>query len=156
MPFTIRAYTDSDALPSLELYLDTIRRINQRDYSPTQIAAWASSEITVEDWHSRFDGRYAIIAEEGRTLVGFSDLTADGYLDRLFVSSRHQRRGIARALMLDILTRAKQMGIEQIHADVSITAKPFFLASGFDVVREQTVQSRGIKFVNFRMAARPS
>lgn len=33
----------------------------------------------------------------------------------------------------------------------SITARPFFEASGFTVVREQSVECRGVEFINYRL-----
>ena len=148
---TLRRFTKSDGERCLHLYRDTIRRINVDDYTPTQIAAWASNDIENDRWSASFVGRYAYVAMVGEVIVGFSDMTADGYLDRLYVSADHQRQGIATALVSRLLDDALTSGIEMVCVDVSITALPFFTKIGFADPVEQTVECRGSRFTNYRM-----
>ena len=61
---TLRPYRPDDAPALLALFRDTIRRINSRDYSPAQVAAWASDDIDTVRWFGRFDGRFVPVAEE--------------------------------------------------------------------------------------------
>src|SRR5262249_11503190 len=70
----LRSYQPDDAPVLLALFRDTIRRVNSRDYSPAQIAAWASDDIDPSDWASRFAGRFVIVAEDAGWLVGFAEL----------------------------------------------------------------------------------
>lgn len=148
-----RQYTDADAISCWQLFNQTVRRINARDYTPAQIAAWAHADIDPEPWFRRFDSKIAYVVEgdENARILGFADLTCDGYLDRLFVSADHQRQGIATLLMDAIERAAKEKPLPRIHTQASITAKPFFLSRGFTVVTEQTVDCRGVKMTNFVM-----
>lgn len=145
------AYESTDAAGLLDLFRHTIREINSADYTPVQIAAWASDEIDLNAWQARFMGRFACVALLDGRIVGFADMTSAGYLDRLFVSADHQRRGIATALLARLKSNARESGISEIVTDASITAKPFFEASGFESVRKQTVECRGVEFTNYRM-----
>lgn len=149
----LRLYSASDADVCRRLFLDTVRRINSRDYTPAQVAAWADATLDPEPWFRRFNGKIAYVVEsdEDARMVGFADLSSDGYLDRLFVSADHQRLGIATTLMNAIEQAAKEMNLLRIHTQASITAKPFFLSRGFTVVTEQTVECRGVKLTNFVM-----
>ena len=54
----LRPYRQDDAPELLALFRDTIRRVNSRDYSPAQVAAWASDDIDTVCWFGRFSGRY--------------------------------------------------------------------------------------------------
>ncbi len=150
---TLRPYTHSDADACWRLFLDTVRQINSRDYTPAQVDAWANDTIDPEPWFRRFDGRiaYVVACNDDARIVGFADLAGDGYLDRLFVSSDHQRQGIATMLMNAIENAAKELSLPRIHTQASITAKPFFLARGFTVITEQTVECRGVKLNNYLM-----
>lgn len=156
--FTLRPYRPADAGPLLALFRDTVHRVNARDYAPRQLAAWAPDRPDPEPWarrfDGRFDGRFAVVAEQAGRPVGFIDLTPDGHIDRLFVSADHQRTGIGTALMAAVLTEARRLALPRLTADVSLTARPFFLAHGFAVLAEQTVHVRGADFTNFRMAHR--
>ncbi len=147
----LRRYRPDDAVHLLALYQDTIRRVNCRDYSPQQIDAWASPDVDLDRWAERFTGRLAWVAEYAGTVAGFADLSLKGYLDRLFVSADHQRRGIATALLQRLIDDAQAVNIKQIVTEASITAKPFFASRGFTVTREQQVDCRGVRLTNYLM-----
>jgi putative acetyltransferase len=135
----------------LTLCRDTIRRVNSRDYTPDQIRAWASDDIDPQAWAGRFAGRFVVVAEEAGRPVGFSDLEADGHIDRLYVSADHQGRGVARALLSAVLAEAQRLGVIRLFTEASITARPFFESQGFVVLSPQVVTLRGVEFVNYRM-----
>ncbi len=46
---------------------------------------------------------------------------------------------------------ARSLQIERLFTEASLTAKPFFERRGFDVVRAQQVERRGVWFCNFVM-----
>jgi putative acetyltransferase len=148
---TLRPYQPGDAPALLALFRDTIRRVNSRDYSPAQIAAWASEDIDTVRWFGRFTGRFVPVAEEAGRPVGFAELEADGHIDRVYVSTDHQRRGIGRLLLTAVLTEARRVGLARLYTEASITARPFFEAQGFTVLAPQVVKCRGVEFVNYQM-----
>jgi ribosomal protein S18 acetylase RimI-like enzyme len=148
---TLRPYRSEDAPALLALFRDTIRRINSRDYSPAQIAAWASDDIDTVRWFGRFTGRYVPVAEEGGRPVGFAELESDGHIDRVYVSAEHHRRGIGRQLLAAVVAEARRAGLARLFTEASITARPFFEAQGFTVLAQQVVWCRGAEFVNYRM-----
>lgn len=63
---TLRPYRPHDAPALLALFRDTIRRVNRRDYSPAQVAAWAADDIDTARWCDRFAGRFVSVAEARR------------------------------------------------------------------------------------------
>ena len=148
---TLRPYGQNDAPALLALCRDTIRRVNSRDYSPTQISAWASDDSDPIAWAGRFSGRFAIVAEEADRPVGFADLEPDGHIDRFYVSADHQGRGVGRQLLAAVLAEAHRVGLSRLFVEASITARPFFEAQGFGVLAPQVVTLRGVEFVNYRM-----
>lgn len=152
-PFELRTARAADAGPLLELFQDTIRRVNCRDYGPAQIAAWTSG-ILPEVWAARLAARWCVVAqmkEDPKRLGGFADLEADGHLDRFYVSADYQRMGIGRGLLAAVMRRAAELQLPRVYSEVSITARPFFLSQGFRVITDQLVYSRGAMFLNYRM-----
>lgn len=147
----VRLYQPADALPLLALFRDTIRRVNCRDYSPEQVAAWASDEIDPDEWAERFTGRHVLVAETAGVIAGFAELEPSGHLDRVFVSADHQRQGIGHLLLSELIAAAHRQRIPRLFVEASITAKEFFEAHGFVVITPQVVTARGVEFVNFRM-----
>jgi putative acetyltransferase len=147
----LRPFRPDDAPALLTLFRDTIRRVNCRDYSPVQIAAWASDEIDPDKWASGFTGRFVVVADDAGRLAGFAELEANGHLDRFYVSADHQGQGVGRGLMAELVAEARRLGLVRLFVEVSITARPFFEAQGFAVLTPQIVVCRGVEFVNYRM-----
>ena len=148
---TLRLYQPDDAPALLALFRNTIRRINSRDYSPAQVAAWASDDIDPARWCGSFEGRFVPVAEEDGCPVGFAELERDGHIDRVYVAADHQGRGIGRQLLSAVLAEARRSRVGRVFTEASITARPFFHAQGFTVLARQMVTVRGVDFVNYRM-----
>ncbi|QGJ69479.1 Acetyltransferase [Planctomycetales bacterium 10988] len=147
----LRAYHPDDALPLLELFRDTIRLVNYRDYSPEQIAAWASDQIDPTAWAERFQGRFVVVAMQGGKQVGFAELEESGHLDRFYVAAEAIGQGIGKKLMKVLTRQASRLKLSRIFVEASITALPFFERQGFSVITSQTVTLRGIDFLNYHM-----
>lgn len=137
--------TDADALR--ELFNQTVRQVNKRDYTATQLAAWAPDDYDRQAWLERLRQNRPFIAEIDGTIVGFADVQADGYIDHFFCSASTQGRGVGRALMNKLLAH----DYPRLYANVSITARPFFEYFGFRLVREQQVDVRGETLTNYLM-----
>ena len=143
----IRLYRPSDCGAMAELFYNTVHTVNAADYTPRQLDAWADGQVDLAAWDRSFRKHRTLVAEQDGELLGFGDITADGYLDRLYVHHLHQRAGIATALC-DRLEEAAE-GPVTTHA--SVTARPFFEKRGYKVVREQQVERHGVLLTNFVM-----
>lgn len=151
MSIELRKFEPRDAVTCWQLFRDTIHRVNIRDYSAEQIAAWAPDAFDAAAWAGRFRGRIAYVACQAESIVGFVDMTTAGHLDRLFVSADHQRIGIAKQLVDRLVHDAQRNKCAAITTEASITAKPFFQAMEFAVIQQQTVDCRGVALTNYQM-----
>lgn len=132
-----------------ELFDRTVHSVNAKDYTEEQLRAWAPGWIDVAAWDRSFLAHLTLVAEADGILVGFGDIdTASGYLDRLYVHSAYQGRGIASAICRE-LESAVSGDTVTVHA--SVTAKPFFLGRGYRLLREQQVCRNGVSLTNFVM-----
>ena len=148
----VRSYRGADANATLTVFLEAITETAAADYLPAQIAAWARPEQrTVPEWHRAMQGRNSYVALLDKQVVGFSDVSCEGYIDMMFVSPRHSRRGVASTLLSHLHVRAQAQGIRALAADVSITARPFFERHGFTIVTHQDPITGGVQMTNFRM-----
>jgi putative acetyltransferase len=151
-PPEIRAYRSEDADATLAVFLDAVAVTAAADYSPEQIDAWARAGLrNATDWDRALSDRNSYVAIVGGAIAGFSDVSASGYIDMMFVSSRFARRGVASALLKELETEALTAGAPALSADVSITARPFFERHGFTVEVEQRPVVGGIQMTNFHM-----
>lgn len=143
----IRPYRSSDCPALAELFYETVHTVNAAHYTPDQLDAWADGKVDLEAWDSSFREHYTLVAEEEGKILGFGDIAADGYLDRLYVHRLHQRQGVAAALC----DRLEQTVKGSIVTHASITARPFFEARGYRVVKQQQVERHGVLLTNFVM-----
>ena len=146
--WSLRDYRQEDCPGMARLFYDTVHAVNAADYSPDQLSAWAAGEVDLAAWNASFLAHRTIVAETAGVILGFGDMDAAGYLDRLYVHKDYQRQGIATAIC-DALESGCDGSEFTTHA--SITAKPFFENRGYTVIRCQQVWRCGVWLTNFGM-----
>lgn len=145
--FCLRLYRPADLPQIAKLFYDTVHTVNAKDYTPEQLEAWADGKIDVAAWDESFQRHYTIVVEKDGMIVGFGDIDLQkSYLDRLYVHKDFQRQGIA-TLICNALENAAAMRPITVH--VSITAKPFFEKRGYQTLKKQKVERKGIKLTNY-------
>ena len=148
---TIREYKPKDEEQISKLFHETVREVNIHDYSPEQVEAWAPDDINFSDWKAFCENRLLFVADHQGTIAGFIDLFPDGKLDFLYCHKNYQRQGVGMMLYKKIEGTARIKNIDCIYTEASITAKPFFIKAGFDVIKEQEVEYNNMIFVNYLM-----
>jgi len=150
-PIQIRKLNISDLDDCISLFRNTVHAINIQDYNQSQLDIWAPKNIDKKIWWKSISKNIAYVAVYNEQIVGFGDMTYDGYFDRLYVHKDFQRKGIASDLINKIEEQAKLAGIREIHTEASITAKPLMESFGYQLITQQIKKHKGEKFVNFIM-----
>lgn len=174
----IRRFRLGDEPALFQVFHSAIHLIAARDYTPAQIEAWAPADLDQGIWRDRMRGIRPFIAElagsPSRTetddrarlpaavpapasetiIVGYADVQESGYIDHFFVSGRHPRQGIGRALMARLHDEAAHLGLTELTSDVSRSAQPFFAHHGFEVVEQRYPERRGVVIPNALMRKR--
>ncbi|WML44501.1 GNAT family N-acetyltransferase [Neobacillus sp. PS3-40] len=150
----IRGFQANDIQQIVSLFFDTVHSVNARDYTPEQLDVWAAKDELddkLKSWKASMEQNITYIAELNGTIIGFSDMTHDGHLDRLYIHKDFQSQGIATKLVNLLVTKAGKLGMDYIDTYASITAKPFFEHHGFIVIQQQKVELRGVSLINYKM-----
>ena len=147
----IRCATPDNALAIATLYHHTVKKINSRDYAPTQIEAWADATPDEENWRARQISRTTFVDDHNGAIRGFAELENNGHIGAIYVHADHQGKGIASALLDEVEKEAVAHGVTCLSTEASITARPFFAKRGFETFAAQDVEHRGQIFRNFRM-----
>ena len=150
----IRSYRAADCPLLAQLFYDTVHTVNARDYSPAQLAAWATGSVDLAAWNRSFLQHHTLVAIDADQIVGFGDMDQDGFLDRLYVHHAFQRRGVARAILQQLEEQAKARGVTRFTTHASITARPFFERFGYVVLQSNEVVRAGISLTNYTMEKR--
>lgn len=77
-------------------------------------------------------------------IVGFGDIDNTGYVDHLFTHKDYQGKGMASTICNALENHAVENGMLVMSTHASITAKRFFERRGYEVIKEQQVERRGI------------
>ena len=144
----LRPYQPGEAAELYCLYHATIRRVNRRDYTQPQVEAGAPDQPDMGRWKSKLVSEDVVVAEIAGVIVGFCSWDATGYLDFLYVHHAHQRQGIAQSLYNTCERRMREIGLQRIYTQASVTAQPFFIRQGFTLVKHQIVHVRGVDLPN--------
>ena len=150
----IREYQDSDIKQIVLLFYETVHSVNTVDYSIEQLHAWAPRkeiEKKLKGWNIFLGNNITYVAEINGKIVGFVDMSYRGYLDRLYTHKDYLRQGIATALVNKVESVARKIRLSEIHTEASVTARPFFEAHGYEVMRAQNVERMGVTLPNFHM-----
>jgi putative acetyltransferase len=147
----IRPVLQSDFGAIGRVFHDAVRQIAKRDYSEEQVRAWSPGELDAAHWQRRTAKLEVRVAVLESVVAGFIGFSHSGYIDLLFVRPEFVRRGIARALLLEVERVIGQLGVETASTEASLTARGFFQARGYSTVREQTVCCGGVELRNCRM-----
>lgn len=144
----LRKYETDDISEIATLFYECVHSINQQDYSPKQLDAWANGNIDLNKWNQSFLNSLSFVVSINDILVGFADMDDLGYLDHLYVHKDYQRQGIA-TILCDALENS--VHTSSYYTNASITAIPFFEKRGYHCVKKQEVIKDGISLINYRM-----
>ncbi|MFH6995209.1 GNAT family N-acetyltransferase [Flavobacterium sp. FlaQc-48] len=143
--------TISDLTEMQEMYIETIKWTCKNDYSPLEIDAWVSGLNNVERWLKVIHTQFVLLALIDDKIVGYGTLKDGNYIDFFCVHKDFQRQGIADKIFNKLEIEARKENSKSITADVSITAKPFFIKKGFIIKAEQKNIRLGVELINYKM-----
>ncbi|MCC5651163.1 GNAT family N-acetyltransferase [Nostoc sp. XA013] len=147
----LRIYEITDTEEIMKLFYNTIHEVNIRDYTQEQVDAWAPANMDIDVWIKDLESKFTYVAEEQGKIIGFGELEANGHIDRFYCHKDFQRKGVGKKILEQLELKAKSLEIEKLFTEASITAKPFFERQNFIVVKQQEVERRGQKLINFIM-----
>ncbi len=147
----VRLFQTQDAEQIARLFHETVREINVRDYSNSQVEAWAPEDIQFRNWVEVCSNRFTYVADDNGVIAGFGELEPNGHIDCFYCHKNYQRCGVGSRIYQAIEAKAYELSLNRLFVEASITAKPFFQRMGFAVVKEQEVMRRGEGFINYAM-----
>ncbi len=154
MKLHVRALRRGDEYALRKVFYSSVHALACKDYPPEQLAAWAPEAYEVGPWAERIRSTPPFIVDASGVVAGFAVLLEDGTIEQFFVAPAFAGQGVARMLMTHIHQQAARRSLTELQADVSLTAEPFFVMSGFEVERRQQLVIGDERLNNARMNKR--
>jgi putative acetyltransferase len=148
--FSIRLATTHDNDELGEIVFDAVRN-GRSSYSESQLAAWVPEPKSGSDWNNRLLSQTIFVAENSDSLLGFMSLAHGDYIDLAFIRPDARGVGMFRMLYNEIESIACRNNVQRLWVHSSLTARPAFLAVGFRVSNEETLDLGGIQLNRFVM-----
>ena len=151
----IRRYIEDDTLQLIEIYHNTIHNVNCADYTPAELEAWAPTEEITDESYAKDVIRWSkirpFVVVENDEIMGFAELEDKGHINLFFVNHLCQGKGVGSMLINACIKEGKRLSYDKLFAEVSITAKPFFLHKGFLVIRPVLCNISGFQMKYYDM-----
>ena len=151
MDMQVRKIIKGEEQELWDLFYNTVNHINSQDYSQSQIASWAPVDYPREQAIKKFRELDPFVVIKNEQIIAYADIQEDGYIDHFYCHHQFQRQGVGSLLFARLEQQAIENGIKKMYSNVSITAKPFFEAKGFDVEKEQRLEMGNEQVKNYRM-----
>jgi N-acetylglutamate synthase-like GNAT family acetyltransferase len=133
MSTVVRLAQAADAEGISRVILAALHGSNARDY-PAEVIARVAGNFTTEAVLELLNRRVVWVATQDQLVVATAALDAN-VVRSVFVNPTLQGQGIARLLMLEIESRAREAGVTVLSVPSSLTAEPFYSKLGFHTVR---------------------
>jgi putative acetyltransferase len=145
MPFTVRHYQVGDHLAVAEAFTRAIHETAAAHYDEAQRAVWAPRSPPLAHWRSRcaFKRPFLAVDDDG-VVAAFLELDPDGHIDCAYTHPAFARQGAMSALYAHVEALCRDVGVERMWAEVSLTAQPFFIKQGWRIVSDDTVTREGV------------
>jgi putative acetyltransferase len=147
----IRRYKLGEEAAVWSVYFAATHYSIARDYHADLIDRWAPQDKDMSQWAARLAEKKPFVAIVDEEIVGMAEIESDGFIDYFYVHPKWQGKGIGKALLATLECEAAKAGMRIIFADVSVTAKSFFLSRGFSTSEAKSNVILGHPAPNFRM-----
>lgn len=144
--FKIRLAVKDDASEIGQIYFNTIKSVNRKDYNKEQIDVWVNGFDNTDIWNRKINEQFFYVAEAEDKIIGFGSVTKYGYVDFLFAHKDFQGCGVGSEIMKTISEKASELNLTILWAEVSITARPFFKSRGFVITKRFIKKVDGVEF----------
>lgn len=151
---SIRPFQLGDETALLKVFQSSVHLLATQAYTPEQVHAWAPPDRDADEWRTRMQTLRPFVVTLGDEIIAYADLQADGLIDHFFVAGPHAGQGIGDRLMRHLITEADRLGLDTLHAHVSLNAQSFFAKHGFHVLRQGLPVLRAVAIPNALMQRR--
>jgi ribosomal protein S18 acetylase RimI-like enzyme len=131
--YKIRRALPSDINSALDLALRVFIEFEMPDYEPQALTKFKRDCIDNVEYRERVrsGSNFMFVTYNNDKIIGMICERGNGHISMLFIDENYHRKGIATALMKEMITALKSQGFEKITLNSSPYGIPFYEHFGF-------------------------
>jgi GNAT superfamily N-acetyltransferase len=137
MNVVVRQALSTDAVAATEVLRRSISVLCTADHrnDPLRLNAWLQNK-TVSNVTAWIDSpnNYCVVACLDDAVCGFSAMTLKGEIMLCYVDPPARFRGVSSAMLRALETKARLLGLAEVHLDGTVTARRFYEDRGYVAV----------------------
>lgn len=112
-------------------------------YTQAQRRAWVPHKPEPATLGTRLADQFVAVLEVENSVTGFIAMTAEGYIDLVFILPECRGRGGFSRLCRQAEEHARRSGVLRLWTHASLQAQPAFSSLGFSVIQQEIVERNG-------------
>lgn len=145
----VRPALDTDAEAAVDVLRRSIKEVCIADHQndgPT-LERWLRNKTPerFRSWQSAPDN-FLVVADCEGVICGVGAIRQSGDLDLCYVHPLYQRRGIGRAILMVLESRAREWGIQTIRLISTMTARSFYERFGYVFLPNESSHGYGVLY----------
>ncbi len=142
MTITVRDAVVKDAEAIVQAHYSAVHQIASKDYPVEILNEWSPSNLS--ERIAKFErliegnseGEIIVVAELDGKVVGFGSIVPDKKeLRAVYVSAAAGAKGVGKAILEHLESKAKELNVPELNLDSSVTAEHFYARHGYEVIR---------------------
>lgn len=153
MTMRIRLYRTGDTERLARIYREAALQTGAQTYSSAEVAVWAALVDDLHGFGRQLAQGITLIAEtDTGDAAAFGQLQPADRIALLYTAPGFGRESYATGIYRLLEARAREAGVDVLHAEASRIARGFFEKQGFELVDREQVKHRGVTFERLRMS----
>jgi len=142
--FRIRRSTPNDAEDMLRAHYSAVHETAKEDYSDVVLNVWSRpvDAQRIAAYRAKMESDKSVISfvavDDPGQVLGFGELVPPETLGAIYVAAPARRHGVASALYRRLESEARDLGMNVLRMDSSLTAFPFYIRHGFRELERKT------------------
>lgn len=151
-----RRFKPSDAARISVLFRRSVLDLGPAHYSAAQVTAWAARGPSPDRVLERNAAGLTtfVKVDETDSVMAYAELEPNGHIDQVYAHPDIAGQGIVSALMSDVESHARAMGMTELYSEASESARPLFLKKGFTDEGRRDFEIEGVPIHNYAMRKR--
>ncbi|WP_190294877.1 GNAT family N-acetyltransferase [Marinobacter sp. R17] len=150
--FAIRRFRpEFDCAAIGALYSQSIIEQGATSYEPDVIEVWRQWGESTQAIALTLSQGQTLIAQHSGRIAGFAQRQPHDHINMLYTHPDFARRGIASALLEELLISARRDGVRELSADASRVSRPLFEKHGFKAGEAEWIERENLRIERFPM-----